>query len=167
MLLSGRRVSFTVHRSGWVLIAVLMAFGYRDLGLEKGILGGLLVALCLVIHELAHALVALFFAVPVHGIGIKFKGAYTFRKYAGCRMHDVAIAAAGPLANLLLMLASFFVPRIGVWLAEWNCGIAVMNLLPLPGTDGYRILKTIFWADLSIYEQKVPDLIDRKLPDPA
>ena len=106
-------------------------------------------------------------AVPVHGIGIKFQGAYTFRRYAGCRMHDVVIAAAGPLANLLLMLASFYVPRIGVWLAEWNCGIAVMNLLPLPGTDGYRILKIMFRPDISVYAQKIPDLAAQKLPDPA
>jgi Zn-dependent protease len=167
MLLSGRRISFTVHRSGWVLIAVLVAFGYRDLGLEKGILGGLLVTLCLVIHELAHVLAAWCFAVPVHGIGIKFKGAYTFRKYAGCRMHDIAIAAAGPLANLLLMLASFYVPRIGVWLAEWNCGIAVMNLLPLPGTDGYRILKTIFRPDPFIYRPELANVAGQNAPDVA
>ena len=157
----GKRVSFTMHRSGWVLIAVLIGFGYRDLGLEKGILGGLLVTLSLVVHELAHVLVASFFAVPVHGIGIKFKGAYTFRKYANRRLHDVLIAAAGPFANLVLMFASFFVPRVGVWLAEWNCGIALMNLLPLPGTDGYRIVKTMFWPDSSIYTSapKVPDAV--------
>jgi Zn-dependent protease len=157
MSLFGKRVSFTIHRSGWVLIAVLLALGYRDLGLEKGIIGGLLVALSLVIHEVAHVLVALFFAVPVHGIGIKFKGAYTFRKYASRRRHDVLIAAAGPFANLVLMFASFFVPRIGVWLAEWNCGIALINLLPLPGADGYRILKTIFWPEAAIYQPKLPE----------
>ncbi len=67
------------------------------------------------------------------------------------------IAAAGPFANLVLMFASFFVPRAGVWLAEWNCGIVLVNLLPFPGTDGYRILKTIFWPDVSIYQAKVPD----------
>jgi Zn-dependent protease len=158
MSLFGTRISFTIHPSGWLLIAVFIGFGYRDLGLEKGILGGLLVTISLVIHELAHVLAAAYFAVPVHGIGIRFRGAYTFRKYASRRMHDVVIAAAGPLANLVLTFASFFVPRMGVWLAEWNFGIAFMNLLPLPGTDGYRILKTIFRADTSIYgpSRKVP-----------
>lgn len=151
MSLSRARIAFTVHPSGWVLIAVLIAFGYRDLGLEKGIIGGLIVALCLVIHEVAHVLTASFFAVPVQGVGIRFKGAYTFRKYARRRRHDVMIAAAGPMANLVLMYLSFFVPKIGIFLAEWNCGIAFMNLLPLPGTDGSRILKTIFWPDMSIY----------------
>lgn len=156
MPLSGPRISFTVHPSGWFLIAVLIGFGWRDLGLEKGILGGLLVTLCLVFHELAHVLAAWFFSVPVHGLGIRFKGAYTFRKYASRRRHDVMIAAAGPLANLVLMYLSFFVPKIGIFLAEWNCGIAVMNLLPLPGTDGFRIVKTLFRADRSIYEPKLP-----------
>ena len=159
MTLLGTRVSFTIHPSGWLLIAVFIGFGYRDLGLVKGIIGGLLVTLSLIIHELAHVLAASVFAVPVHGIGIRFMGAYTFRKYASRRMHDVVIAAAGPMANLVLTFASFFVPRIGVWLAEWNFGIAFMNLLPLPGTDGFRILKTMFWPDMSIYgaSRKVPD----------
>ena len=159
MRLFGTRVWFTIHPSGWLLIAVFIGFGYRDLGLENGIIGGLLVTLSLVVHELAHVFVAAFFAVPVHGIGIRFKGAYTFRKHASRRMHDVVIAAAGPVANLVLTFASLFVPKIGVWLAEWNFGIAFMNLLPLPGTDGFRILQNIFWAEMSIYgsSRKAPD----------
>lgn len=167
MLPSRSRIAFTVHPSGWLLVAVLIGFGWRDLGLGKGILGGLLVTLCLVIHELAHVIAASLFAVPVHGVGINLKGAYTFRKYARCRMHDVMIAAAGPLANLLLMYLSFFVPKIGIFLAEWNCGIAVMNLLPLPGTDGLRILKTIFRADKSIYAPKLPEMAAPKVPEVA
>ncbi len=157
MRLAGKRVTFTIHRSGWVLIGAFMAFGWRDLGLRNGIVAGLLVTLSLIIHELAHTLVAWLFAVPVHGIGIKFKGAYTFRKHANRPLHDVLIAAAGPLASLLLTCASFWVPRMGTWLAEWNFGIALMNLLPFPGTDGYRILKTIFRPDLSIYQPKLPE----------
>jgi Zn-dependent protease len=132
-----------------------------------GIIGGLLVTLCLLIHEVAHVLAAYFFFVPVQEVGIKFLGAYTSRKHASLRIHDILIAAAGPMANLFLMLVSFYVPRMGVWLAEWNCGIALVNLLPLPGTDGYRILKTIFWADLSIYGPKLADETAPKLPGTA
>lgn len=164
---SALRLRFTMHGSGWLLIAVLVAFGCRDLGLEKGIIGGLLVTLSLVIHELAHALVALCFSVPVHGIGIKLKGAYTFRRYAGRPLHDILIAAAGPFSNLVLMFASFFIPRIGVWLAEWNCGIALMNLLPLPGSDGFRILRTISRPDASIYAPKLASPRAEDVPDPA
>lgn len=157
MSLAGTRFKFTVHRSGWVLIGVLVAFGWRDLGLEKGVLGGLLVTLSLVIHELAHTVVARLFSVPVHGIGIKFVGAYTYRRYASRPLHDVLIAGAGPAASLVLTLVSFFVPKVGIWLAEWNFGIAFINVLPLPGTDGYRILKTIFRPDVTIYGPKVPE----------
>lgn len=160
-------IAFKVHPSGWVLVIILMAFGYRDLGLEKGIIGGLLVTLCLVIHEVAHVLTASFFAVPVQGVGIRFKGAYTSRKYARRRIHDIMIAAAGPIANLVLMYFSFFVPKIGIFLAEWNCGIALMNLLPLPGTDGSRILKTIFWPDMSIYAPPLTEPAAPTLPEVA
>lgn len=165
MLLSRARIAFKIHPSGWVLVAVLIAFGYRDLGLEKGILGGLLVTLCLIIHEVAHVLTASFLDVPVQGLGIRLVGAYTFRKYARRRRHDIIIAAAGPMANLVLMYFSFFVPKIGIFLAEWNCGIALMNLLPLPGTDGLRILKTIFWPDMSIYGRKLPEAAAPTLPE--
>jgi Zn-dependent protease len=167
MAIPGSRISFTVHPSGWLLIAILIGFGYRDLGLRKGIVAGLLVVVCLLLHELAHVLAASFFAVPVHGVGIRIKGAYTFRRYASRRMHDVMIAAAGPLANLLLVYLSFFVPKIGIFLAEWNCGIALVNLLPLPGSDGLRILKTIFRADMSIYGARLADGEDPKLPEAA
>jgi Zn-dependent protease len=155
MPFTSSRISFTMHRSGWLLVAVFIAFGYRDLGFMNGVLGGALVVGSLLIHELAHAAAASFFGVTVHGIGIKFVGAYTHRKHASRRVHDVVIAAAGPLSSLLLMLASFYVPKVGIWLAEWNFGIVVLNLLPLPGTDGYRILKTIFWPDAAIYGLKL------------
>jgi len=124
------------------------------LGFFNGVVAGLLVVACLFIHELAHAGTATLFNVPVHGIGIKFMGAYTHRKYASRPMHDVIIAAAGPASSFLLMFMSFFVPKVGVWLAEWNFGIVVLNLLPFAGTDGYRILKTIFRPG-AVYQQKM------------
>jgi Zn-dependent protease len=157
MSLTGSRISFTIHRSGWLLIAVFIALGCRDLGFTNGLLGGVLIVASLLIHELAHTSAAALFDVPVYGIGIKFVGTYTHRKHASRRLHDVIIAASGPFSSLFLTVASFFVPKIGVWLAEWNFGIAVLNLLPFPGTDGYRILKTLFWPDAAIYQPKLPD----------
>jgi len=151
------RISFTIHRSGWLVIAVFFAFGFRDLGFAKGVLGGVLIVVSLLIHELGHATAAVLFDVPVYGIGLKFIGAYTHRRYASRPIHDVIITASGPLASLLLTIASFFVPRVGVWLAEWNFGIVALNLIPLPGTDGYRILKALFRPDAAIYQPKLPD----------
>ena len=124
-------------------------------------LGAVLVVVSLLIHELGHAATATLLGVPVHGIGLKLVGAYTHRKYASRPLHDVIIAAAGPLSSLFLTVASFFVPKVGVWLAGWNLGIVVLNLLPFPGTDGYRILKTLFWPDAAIYQLKPSDVARR------
>jgi Zn-dependent protease len=147
------RVSITIHPSGWVLIAVFITFGCKDLGWTNGVLGGLLVVISLFLHELAHMLSALAFGVPVYGIGIRFLGAYTHRRFARRPWHDALIAASGPFASLILTLGSFFVPRVGFWLAAWNCSILALNLLPFPGTDGYRVLKSLFWPDPAIYSR--------------
>jgi Zn-dependent protease len=149
------RISFTIHVSGWLPVAALIALGIRDLGVSNGMLSGALVVASMLLHELAHTCAALLFRVPVHGIGIKLVGAYTHRKYASLPMHDVLIAAAGPAANLILTVAFLFVPKAGAWLAEWNFGIVVLNLLPFPGSDGYRIVKTLFWPDAAIYPAKL------------
>src|SRR5260370_21759384 len=101
MSLTSSRISFTVHRSGWLLMEVLFAVGCKDLGFRNGVLGGVLLVVSLLVHELAHAAAASLFGVKVHGIGIRFIGAYTRRKYASRRTHDVFIAAAGPLSSLL------------------------------------------------------------------
>ncbi len=151
------RISFKIHRSGWLVIAVFFAFGFRDLGFANGLLGGVLFVVSLLIHELGHATAATLFGVPVYRIGLKLVGAYAHRKHASRPIHDVIITASGPLASLFMTVASCFVPRIGVWLATWNFGIVALNLIPFPGTDGYRILKTIFWPDAAIYGPKVPD----------
>jgi Zn-dependent protease len=158
MARTNSRFSFTIHRSGWLVIAVFFAFGFRDLGFANGMLGGALIVVSLLVHELGHAIAAVLLDVQVHRIGLKFIGAYTHRKYATRPIHDVIITASGPLASVFMTVASLFVPRVGVWLATWNFGIVVVNLIPFPGTDGYRILKTLFWPDAAIYRAKVPDV---------
>jgi Zn-dependent protease len=157
MARSNARIPFTVHGSGWLLIAIVVALAIKDLGIANGMVAGLLVIASLLVHELAHATAARIFNVPVHRIGIKFVGAYIHRKHARRPVHDVVIAVCGPLSSLLLTAGCFFLPTIGVWLAEWNFGIAFLNLIPFPGTDGYRILKTLFRPDMAIYQQKLPE----------
>jgi len=151
------RISFTMHRSGWLPVTALIALGIRDLGFPNGVFAGVLVVASMLVHELGHTSAALFFRVPVYGIGIKLVGAYTHRKHARRPMHDVIIAASGPACSLLLTVPSLFVPKIGAWLAVWNLGIVVLNLLPFPGTDGYRILKTLFRPDAAIYPAGLRD----------
>lgn len=157
-LLIRTRIPFVLPLSGWLLIAALIVCGVKDLGFGSGIAGALLVIASLIVHELAHVLAAFVLKVRVYEIGIKFIGAYTRRRYANSRLEEVAISAAGPSASLVLFFVLFFIPGIGPWLAAWNLGITVLNLAPLPGTDGHRILKTIFWP-ASFGHAKVAELL--------
>jgi len=127
-----------------LLVAVVTACCVRDLGVWDGLAAAVLAISSLTVHELGHIIAALALDVPVHEAGLKFIGAYTRRQRAKRRRDEIAIAAAGPFGSLLLFFALFFIQRIGPWLSAWNFGIVVFNLIPYPGTDGHRILKTIF-----------------------
>jgi Zn-dependent protease len=143
-LLLNVRIAFVIHRLGWLLVGGIMFCGFRDLGFWEGLVGSTLVILGILVHELAHVIAAMILKVPVYEVGISFVGAYTRRKHASCRLHEAAIASAGPIASLALVIILFFVPVIGSWLAAWNLAIAVLNMIPFPGTDGHRIVSSIF-----------------------
>lgn len=140
-----------IHRSGWVLMGVLVLFGCKDLGWRYGAAGGLLVIASLLVHELAHVAVARRLGVPVYGIGIKLMGAYTRRRYARRPEQDALIAAAGPAASLALVLATAMIPKVGLWVAVWNMCIVLLNVLPVPGSDGERIVRSLFWPEMEKY----------------
>ena len=76
----------------------------------------------------------------------------------------VAVAAAGPLSNIILAVLSFFVVRVitlisissdtlfsvlqvtaefFMILASLNIGLAVFNLIPIPPLDGSKILNSV------------------------
>jgi Zn-dependent protease len=54
------------------------------------------------------------------------------------------IAFAGPLVNLVLVFPLLFLPRIGIQLAFCNLTLFVVNLVPLPSSDGMRIVRSIW-----------------------
>jgi Zn-dependent protease len=81
--------------------------------------------------------------VPVRELGIQFRGTYIKRAYATRRRDEIFIAASGPLMNILLIVPILFVPRLGPQLATCNLMLAVFNLLPLPASDGLRILRNL------------------------
>jgi Zn-dependent protease len=45
--------------------------------------------------------------------------------------------------NFLLVVPLLFVPRLGPQLATCNLMLGVINLLPLPSSDGLRILRNL------------------------
>jgi stage IV sporulation protein FB len=132
-----------MHASGWVVVAFCCAIGVRLSGLWHGLALGALIVVSLLLHEAGHMLVATVLGVPVREFGLCLGGAYNRRGTARRRREELLIASAGPLVNLCLV-GSLILPLIGPQLAFCNLVLCVMNLLPLPSSDGLRILRALF-----------------------
>jgi Zn-dependent protease len=138
-------VPFRMQDTGWLLLAVCVLLGIVLSGLPLGLAAGAALAASLLLHEVGHMLAAIMLRVPVREFGLCLSGAYNRRAYAGRRRDEVLISAAGPLMNLFLVLPLLYIPLIGMKLAFCNLGLCVVNLLPLPSSDGSRILRAM-WA---------------------
>jgi Zn-dependent protease len=141
-------VPFRIHGTGCLLIGSCLLIGIWLRGWGLGFaMGGLLVA-SLLMHEAGHMLVAIKLGVPVREFGLRLSGAYNRRAYATNRRDEVLISMAGPLTNLCLAIPFLFVPGIGTQLALGNLALCVVNLLPIPSSDGLHILQTLLHSSL-------------------
>jgi Zn-dependent protease len=150
----------------WLVLAVLVVGGYGRLAGREGAsatvnaLLGVVVVVCLLVsvllHELAHALVARWHAVGVRGITLELLGGYTEMESEAPRPGPEAlIALAGPVTSLLLggvgAALAPFTPRGSVvgdfvfLLAASNLIVGVFNLLPGLPLDGGRALRAGIW----------------------
>ena len=136
-------VPFCMHRTGWFLVLLCVVLGFRTGGLQLGLPLGALLLASLLLHEAGHMITATFLNVPVREFGLKLGGAYIRRAYATRRRDEILIAASGPLMNLLVVVPLIFLPRMGAQLAMCNLMLGVINLLPLPSSDGQRILRNL------------------------
>ena len=93
------------------------------------------------IHESAHALTARALGVRVTRLGIDWRGVYLVRE-PGRPWQNALISFAGPLANLVTAYATLRL-RTGWELCLMSAELGAYNLLPLPGSDGLRILKLV------------------------
>ncbi|WP_016697385.1 site-2 protease family protein [Actinoalloteichus spitiensis] len=124
-----------------------------------GIAAALLLVLSLLVHELAHAVVARRNGVEVVGITLWLLGGMAqLRGEARDAGAEARIAAVGPAASALLALlfAAFasasaqfgggaLVAIVLVYLALLNAALAVFNLLPAAPLDGGRVLRAALW----------------------
>lgn len=112
---------------------------------------------CVVVHELAHALMARRFGLPVRSISLfLFGGVAQLEREAPHPRAELMISLVGPLASIGLG-ALFFVGFLAVpsapepisglclWLAGVNVGLGVFNLLPSYPLDGGRALRALAW----------------------
>ena len=112
------------------------------LGLE-GVEGALLTLIAVVIHELGH-MTALFVlghggSMPLPrmpGFSIKVRATLSYKE-------DIAVAAAGPLANLITVLILLPLGQAAGPMIIISVLTAISNLLPVRGYDGYRILTSV------------------------
>jgi Zn-dependent protease len=137
------RIPFRVHTTGWLLLLLCISLGVVLDGPRLGLVFGLVMVASLLLHEAGHILAATFLGVPVRELGLNIAGAYIRRARAATQQDEVLIAASGPLMNFCLILPLSFVPVIGHHLALGNLALGIVNLLPIPASDGLRILRAL------------------------
>jgi Zn-dependent protease/CBS domain-containing protein len=161
-------IQFTANWSWLLLLLLLVYVAYSTFrGLRLGwsgvelwsmaIVAALLSVASLYTHELAHALVARAFGIPVRTISLFLLGgmAHITRESPSPRA-EFLIAVVGPAASLgiglLGAIASWtlrdvapVIGALGLWLAMVNIPLAIFNLVPAYPLDGGRVLRAVLW----------------------
>ncbi|WP_246486384.1 site-2 protease family protein [Kribbella qitaiheensis] len=153
-------------RVTWLPVAVLLALGFSTvIGEQFPELGGwryvasfafvVAFTVSILIHELAHALVAMRYKIPVTEINLGFFAAGThIEGERKTPFEEFAISIVGPLASLLVGGVAYLGSRAvdeGVGyvalfeLALANLIVGVTNLLPGLPLDGGWVLRAFVW----------------------
>jgi Zn-dependent protease/CBS domain-containing protein len=121
-------------------------------------ISGLFFFSSIVIHEMAHSLVARRYGLPVRAITLFMLGGVSqITREARRPLVEFLMAIAGPLTSVALagvFLGLVFVPGIRghrasimwEWLFVMNLSLAVVNLAPGFPLDGGRVLRAAIWG---------------------
>jgi len=153
-------------RFTWLPVAVLLALGFSsiigaqfpELGSWRYVASFVFVAAftaSILIHELAHALVAVRFGIPVSEINLGFFAAGThIEGERKSPFEEFAVSVVGPLASLLVGGLAYLGSRAAdegvAYVALFNLALAnlivgVTNLLPGLPLDGGWVLRALVW----------------------
>lgn len=154
---------------------LIVILGAIQWGMGNGALGTffgagliLLLFLCVTLHELGHSIVAQRFGIPVRQIILlPLGGVALIEKQPEKPLHELLIAIAGPLVNVviaILLIAVTDVANITIlneqgmvpgaelnpslstlflWLIEANITLVVFNMIPAFPLDGGRVLRAV------------------------
>ncbi|HME81847.1 MAG TPA: site-2 protease family protein [Candidatus Eremiobacteraceae bacterium] len=166
-------IDIAIHPS-WIVIYALSAFASMRFArliadshnmpiptsnaVILGMVAALVLFVCVVLHEVSHAVVARRVGVPIGNITLfLFGGVASILREPGTPSDEVKIAGAGPLASLMLA-AVFGALAEATGLAHWswvytlclilavtNLVLAIFNLLPAFPSDGGRLLRAALW----------------------
>ncbi len=126
-----------------------------------GAISAILLFVSVLLHELAHSLVAKHYGIPVKNINLFiFGGVAMIEEEAPSPKVEFLIAIAGPICSFILgtifFLLAYFYPQDDLlnglinYLMYVNFAIALFNLVPAFPLDGGRILRSIIWAKKDI-----------------
>jgi Zn-dependent protease/CBS domain-containing protein len=123
-----------------------------------GIVGSFGVFCSIILHELAHAVMARRFGLPVGGITLFiFGGVAELKQEPKTPRSEFWVAIVGPVASVLVASFCYGLEALaseaelpassGVWafLAMTNTVLALFNLVPAFPLDGGRLLRSIIW----------------------
>jgi Zn-dependent protease len=131
---------------------------------------GLILALflCVTLHELGHGLAARFYGIPVREIILlPLGGVALLGRNPSKPLHELVIALAGPLVNVVIAVLLLLVtgagvalggldsttlmdanqpPSVGlllIWLLQANIALVIFNMIPAFPLDGGRVLRAV------------------------
>jgi Zn-dependent protease len=149
-----------VHWTALVIAALLGVALVVDLGAVVGTIGVLSFFLAILLHEIAHAVVARRFGIRTETIELwGLGGMARLDRDPSTPRAEGFIAAAGPLSNAVVgglavaaavgldaVSASRFLVASMAWFAAVNLALAAFNVLPGAPLDGGRIVRAVRWS---------------------
>lgn len=165
-----RGIQIVLHPSWLILFVLLTLFmnapeqhlavpgwtGAGRLAVSAGL--ALAISASILVHELAHSVVARAYGLPVRRIVLFILGGVSqIEREAPSPRSEYLVALAGPLSSVVLagVLAAVGralnpgivdVPGAWGWFATINLILALFNLLPAFPMDGGRLVRSALWA---------------------
>ena len=124
-----------------VPVTILTAIPICQFGLSAGCAAAILLFACLLVHELGHIVVATCKGVRVKALGFSVLGPYIRRRRCETAADEFWVSLAGPAFSLAAAIAMWELGVLGRWVGALNLVLALSNLLPMRGSDGWRALR--------------------------